>query len=561
MPQYLRHFAFALIALIWFSSCNKGAENARYISKDAIAILSVNTTNIGKKVAWSALSGSKLLKEMMESTGDTTDVDVAAIGIRPLATFYAYLHPDKRFLGNSRLSIILPLDDEKAFEKFLLQKFPMAQFKKGSSVSLAVLNDQIAAGWNKHTAIITSALSNERQYGAESKADVPMTVLLEEEIEKAFAMNKSESMADNKTFTDFIAKDNDIALWIDYERLSMEMPQEMIGQTASIVASQRKLIEGSKALISMNFEKGKIAGEITYMYNDDTQNILQAFEKDAKGEDLWGLVPGHRLNLALGYHFNPNGFHVLADKMGLLPFVRVMLKEAGIDWDEILNTFTGDLLFTVADLEVQAKNTSYMYAGQSITYTAPVPTWAGSLIIKIKDTRAFQKLLEPLIAKGELVAIGEGAYKTQGELFIYIKGDKVVINNQPAYLSAGNTGALAHAAPKEFNNYPYSIFIDIKGTVASLPLDLLYGKQDTAVFAEAKQLFESFKAYGGGGSKNQSNLKVELSLQDKSENSLLQLIHFSKKVTEAEKKGNYSLDEVIPADDSGDMDEDTMEAI
>ncbi len=67
---------------------------------------------------------------------------------------------------------------------------------------------------------------------------------------------------------------------------------------------------------------------------------------------------------------------------------------------------------------------------------------------------------------------------------------------------------------------------------------------------------ESVIAYGGKVEGDHSSFHFEINFQNKDENSLMQLINFSKKVMEANKKEAASFEDVIPG-----TEEDSTETI
>jgi hypothetical protein len=114
--------------------------------------------------------------------------------------------------------------------------------------------------------------------------------------------------------------------------------------------------------------------------------------------------------------------------------------------------------------------------------------------------------------------------------------------------------------PADVKDEPYGFYADIKNSVKTIPLDLIYGKEDTAVFHDGRMLLESVIAYGGKVEDDHSKFHFEILFQDKGENSLMQLIRFSQKIAEAEMKQPDPIDEVIPQNNSYE-EADTAEAI
>lgn len=185
-----------------------------------------------------------------------------------------------------------------------------------------------------------------------------------------------------------------------------------------------------------------------------------------------------------------------------------------------------------------------------MSYTKPVPHFKASLSFRVKDKAALDKLLQLGLNSQTFTASAvpvQGTAFTAGPVTIAVNNEYVVISNDAevagAFLAA--TGS-SFNIPSEVKNNPYGFFADIRNSVKNLPLDLLYGKEDTAVFHDAKNLMESVTAYGGKVSGDHVDFHFEALFQNKNENSLLQLIRFAQKVAEAEKKEGDSFEEVVP---------------
>ena len=77
-----------LMTICIFASCSKSPEHIKYIPKDASVVVGVNTAELGKKIAWDALWGSKLLEEMQQRM-DKKDAmkDMGNSGIQAMTTY------------------------------------------------------------------------------------------------------------------------------------------------------------------------------------------------------------------------------------------------------------------------------------------------------------------------------------------------------------------------------------------------------------------------------------------------------------------------------------------
>jgi hypothetical protein len=560
MQKVFRFIPIIVCMLFLFSSCSKPSENSRYISKDAIGVLSINTPELFKKVAWSALSGSPIFKDITgKAGGDSASFDLEKTGV-DIATIFAYALPDQRLAGKSRFMVIIPLKDATKFQAFVKEKFPKAKMETKGELTFAVLNENVTIGWDKKTAIAAAAMP--KTEWSDDGQPLPVadnTTILTEEIQKTFALKEDQSLAKNSKFTDLQKAGHDIGFWLNYEAMANSMPQEQIGSAGAIFASQKKLLKDAFIAGGVDFEKGKVNGDATYYFNPTVKAIADAMESKSVNNDLLKRVPGTQMNVMMSYHFNPQGIKALVDTMGVGPLANTALKEFNLTLDDILNAFTGDFLLAVTDFAVTTESKSYTMNGNSVNYTSPVPTFKASLSFKIKDKAAFDKIMQIAVTNQMLTTSAPGVYNLSSFATLASNGEYAAISNDAAVASAFlvSPGNANFNVPGEVKNNPYGFFADIKNSIKSVPLDLLYGKEDTAVFHDARNLLESISAHGGKVKGDKSDFHFEINFQNKEENSLMQIINFSKKVAEAEKRQADSFDEVIPEADTAEVAVDT----
>lgn len=561
MQKILRFIPVALCFLFLMSSCSKSSENTRYISRDAVGVLSINTTELAKKVAWSALSGSPIFKELARNAGgDSTSIDIEKTGVEPLTTFYAYALPDQRLSGKSKFLVIIPLKDAGKFHAFVKEKFPQAKIESKGDLTIAILNKNTVIGWDKKTAIAAATPPSYEEMGAQT-ADAG--TILTEEVQKTFALKEDQSLAGNAKFMDLQKAGHDISFWLNYETIAGSMPQDQIGMAGTLLASQKKLLKDAYVAGGVDFEKGKIAGEAIYYFNPSVKAIAEAMGSKSVNNDLLKRVTGSQMNLMMSYHFNPQGIKALVDTMGMLPMANAALQEFGINMDDILNAFTGDFLLAVTDFAVTTESKSYTMNGNSVNYTSPIPTFKASLSFKIKDKAAFDKVMQAAVKNEILTSSAPGTYALGSFATLASNGEYGSVSNDPSVAAAFlvSPGNADFKVPENVKSNPYGFFVDIRNSIKSVPLDLLYGKEDTAVFHDARNLMESISAYGGKVSGDHADFHFEVNFQNKDQNSLMQIINFSQKVAEAEKRMSDSYDDVVPEEDSTEEMVDTAASI
>lgn len=499
------------------------------------------------------LSGSPIFKEMTGGKGaDTSSFNIEDMGIRYLSTVYAYAVPDMRLSSKARFIVILPLQDPAKFSAFLKKEFAGATITQKDKLTLASLNEHLCIGWDDQTAIIAAAPGNNEWMEGRNAAPATAntSVILTEEIQKTFAMSEDQSIAGNKKFAELQKAGHDISLWLNYESLMNSLPQEQIGTPGAILASQKKLLKDAYVAGGIDFDNGKITGDATYYFNKSAKAIAESLEGKSSGDELLKKVQGKQLNLMMSYHINPQGIRTMLDSIGVLPLATVGLKEAGLDLDDILNAFSGDFLLAVTDFSVTTESQSYTMGGSSVNYTKPVPSFKATLSFKLKDKAAFDKLMQTAVAQQAVTSSGPGRYSA-GFIHLATDGEYAVLSNEAAVSEAYLKGSGASFnIPAEVKNSTSGFFLDIKNSIAAVPLDLMYGKQDTAVFHDGKNLLETISAHGGKVQGDHTDFHFEINFINKKENSLLQLIQFGQKVAAAEEAGTDSYEEAEPEADS-----------
>ncbi|MFT4062308.1 MAG: DUF4836 family protein [Edaphocola sp.] len=531
-----------LLAVAW-AGCSRNDDQTRYISKNAIGVISLNTERLAKKIVLSSLSGSSLMQQISKYLGsDSTNLDLEKTGIDPLSTFYAYAVADQRFSGGSRFVIILPLKKADNFNAFLKSKFPSLQATKNGAWVVAAISENAAIGWDEHTAIVVSA-------GGDYYDNTSNGQSLAAAVAETFNLKKEESLASAENFKEMAENNHDIGYWVNYEVMAATLPQDQMGSPGAILATQKKLVKDAYVIGGVDFEKGKVMGTANYHYNPTMGAILAAFESNNDNDDLLHHIPGRQMNLMLDTHFDPKGVKVLIDSLGQYPLVESALKEYGLSTDKVLAAFTGDFLVSVADFTIKTESRSYAMGDENYSYTSPTPHFKANMVFKIGDHAAFDQLMQVALQNEILTQAGAGIYKLGEFATLVVKGNYAAVSNDAAVAAAATQNAAVPAnIPSELKEKPTAFYADIKNSIRPLPLDLLYGKEDTAVFADGKKLIESITGYSKKPSKKSTEIYFEVKFQNKDENSLMQIINFAQKVADAESRNGNEQEETYPAD-------------
>lgn len=545
--------SLALIFLLAFSACKQMPDHARYIPKDAVAVVGINTKELGKKVAWSMIAGSELLDELAKDDKKGLVRDLEQAGVEGRSTTYLYFSPDKRYGSKYKMVALIPLADAGKWEAYLKQKSPEATIKAGDKRSEASLNDMMYASWSKDLLMISSVISNETASMHYEYADSTNTVVIDSysvssytpdptamtaEMEANFALKKENALVSDNRFTRLEKAGHDITFWVNYDRLMGEVSKNngmgMMGGFSD------KLWKNSAMTAGLDFEQGRIAGDIEYFVPDKMKEVYKEMGNGKVDQKMLERLPGQNLNMVMGYSMSPKGLKMMLEKMGVMGLVNLGLSSMGVSADQILEGFSGDIVLSLNGTGQTQQDTS-------------TPAFNFTLALKLNKKDNIQRLLDMLAQKGMIISKGGGVYESaedNGPALVMDASYAVVANNAAqaqAYIdgSAAKT-PLAEEARREVAGHSFGMFADFQAILNSIPAGT---GRDSALSAEMRNLLLNASFNGGdfAGNSFKSRLKVEL--KDKKENSLVQLLGLAQRLKKArETYSTPDVSEVMPPD-------------
>lgn len=509
-----------------FSACSGNPDRTQYISKDAVAVVKVNTMQLGKKIAWEKLVNGSLFKDNRKDTS----FNIEKTGIDMLNVFYAYALADQRLTDKMKWMLIIPVKDATKWEAFIKEEFKEASVKKEGDINV-VAKEGSVAGWKNNTAIIAFDPGNS---GSESVA------ILTDEIKKAFALPKDQNIGSNKKFDELEKQSHDIAFFLNYELLMENLPQEQVGMAGGIIASQKKYLKDTYIGAGINFDKGKITADAQYFINPATMSLVKNLAPEKIDNEMLKRVPDGQLNGIFSYHFNPQGIKSLIDTLGYTGLANSQLQDMNLSVEEILNAFTGDFLLTAANLRMESKTATYSFGDEvtTQTYSAPNADWLFSA--KTKDQAAVGKLLQLVLQMNLFTMKAPDIYESNG-IILSVKNGYIAVSNSENIINAflNNSTPNNWKIPAEVTGNPTGLYADIASSVKVIPADSSASAEEAALMKEGKNMLESMLAYGGKQKDDHLDFHFELNFVNKNENSLSQILDFVQKAKEADRNRKY----------------------
>ncbi len=539
----------SLCGLIFFSACNKLPETAGYIPSDATMVMGVNTREIGKKLAWDIITGSDIFKQMLaqsktaDSTSPLNGIDKA--GIRFNSTSYIYSKADARFEGGNKYSIVVPLDDAGKWEAYIKRVLPSHPIKEQGDHKEMMLGSDGFAGWNKDVLVLINVIKRENKmpeldsnsteqdfinmYANRYTMDTVQTLA---ELAAGLKNNKDNSLLKDKKFAAQQKESHDITIWVNYESMMNNM------NTAGMDLSMARSLWKDNVLTgNIDFQDGKVAAEMKYYTSDEMKSAFKDFGKENVDKDMLDRIAAKNLDMVLGAHIALNSFKGLLDKMGFSALANQYLQETGLTIDNVMNALNGDIVMAVSDFAIKPVD-----AGNGENYK---PEMNMVSAVKIGKKEDFNKLLAYLVKQGIITAAGPNTYivgAPEAPSTVIMMDDKYVAfsdkkENVTAWLSGTNKGQKMSAAASDVvYNHPAGFFFDIKQLTAGLDKMPHSNYKDSVLFVESRKMFEHFSITADPFKEDHYTSRMELSFQNKGENSLLQLFDLGMKMQAANKK-------------------------
>ena len=547
----------AIALLLLLASCNSLPKHARYVPKDALMVLGLHTGEMSKELAWSAITGSNLLDEMRKAGGGKMPdmmKDAENAGIDFGSTMYFYTKPDTRFSGSTRMAAVLPVADAKKLDAYIRKYASGAAIRSLKDRSEVLIDGKVYIGWNEDVLI---AMNTIVQNVETSETPVPDTVdgeLIEgnanismvesvdsvataTEMDAAFHPVKGASMTDNSRFKDLENAGHDITVWLAQDAL-----MDAYGSRAGMMGFTMGggLWKGSAMATGFDFEKGRVDGSMRYYASDSMRAIAKEFGKENIDGDMLRRLPSAGLNFAAGYHLSPKAIRMMLDKMGVTGMANLALMQKGMNVDDVLGAFSGDMVVSLNNFRVETKMQEIDSVTQKEFGLTPAPITSPAIdfvyAMKIGDKAKMTKLLSFLSSSELLQQSAPNVYILPNST----DGPTLIFNDKYLAVSEGAAGAQAflkeaagtmpEAVKKEINGHPLGMWADVQSFMTGAAQMSRGSSSDSATFNVVRNLFTTFTGHGGEFKGNASEYHMSLGFVNKDENSLVQLLHLAQQL-------------------------------
>jgi hypothetical protein len=245
----------------------------------------------------------------------------------------------------------------------------------------------------------------------------------------------------------------------------------------------------------------------------------------------------------MAWHLAPQGVKGLLEKTGVLGFINLALTGQNTSVDEILGAFAGDMVVSLNDLKLKPNTAKAAVDTAGADTTSTNLKYSGDMqftyALKIGKKENFKKLLQMAVASGSILATGNNTYTLKNNsspATLVIDEIYCVITNHPANAEGYLEGSFKNQQKpgiSEITGNPFGIFFNAQGMMNSLSPDMVSSPADRKALAESKKLLRDVHFTGGEFSSSAFSYKMSINFINQSENSLLQIMDFAKRMGNA----------------------------
>lgn len=532
MKKTARFIAILFTVAVAITSCNSNKPTlAKYIPKDAVAVIGLDAKSITEKLATGNLSLDTLAAILTSNEGDSSSDrnkwnELKTSGIDLAAPFYVFFKTTSSIMdgSTSTVGVVANIKDAAAFEQYLKKKRPGGDIKTDGDYSYLALGEDFVVGWKENVAIVSQVHGGRTAPGVYATGEGTLSQQL---LKKLFAQATSESVLSLDAYKNVEKAGGDMTFFFNASA----------GQGALSALSLTKasdLIADSYTTGSVNFDNGKVTATLTGYTGKALGDILEKH-------------PGHAIDVdALSkYPLPADGFVSLSFDPQVLVDI---LKFAGAD-GMVNQTLTQNFNLTLEDVAKAFKGDVGMAfsitdgGGKSVTDlgTPSKPPFVFVFNSAIGDKAAYDKVIAALAVKGvQLPKEGTVKIPLMGDITLSVTDKNLIIASDATVLQQYLAGSPAKSAipadvKEKIKGKSFAMYMDVekleKINKRVLNIAVNQGDKDTTAFP-VKDFIATADKIDGRVTKG----NAELRMFDEKQNSLVVLI---RKAIASNKAGHH----------------------
>ena len=408
MQAPFRFFLGFILIISLLTSCNTPSPNeAKYIPKDASAVLVIDPKNLHDKLEKSGINMDTLINRLFQRNAvDTADrkhfyeiKDDAGINWESKIFFFGLQSTDQT--NASVINLMAGISDATKFESFLKKQsfFVNKSVQKEKGFSYILFNNESMISWNESIAIGSSYQNKIKPIydTVAMKFIVPEKANNEKEMKaevyKYFNQKESESLSSVDAFGKLFQSKSD-----GYAFSSTNRYLSILGSMPLQLPKLEELVKDNYIASTLSFEDGKIVATATTYTNPFLSSILKRYAGPTVNLSLIENYPSENINMIMMASFNPEIFGGVLKQLEVEGLVNNFIEKTGFTSQELYKTLKGDIAVVVSDLQMPSKDLKVKNDSTLTFERKPL----GKMIFNapIGDPVAFAKIMNKAVELG-----------------------------------------------------------------------------------------------------------------------------------------------------------------
>ena len=560
--------AIMLIATITMVACKKSAtKQAQYLPKDASVVLGFDGGSIEKKVKDDALSLDKFFSTI---TGDNKEVNEMQeklktfknAGVDFKSPIYLAFRARNGNTNDYDVTLTAALKNVTEFEQLIKKEMKEVTVQKVDDISYiqqGTGDNSVIVGWNKDVVIAyNNHKPNTYDYPNSDTATMSAPPSKEnttsdksgalDALKKIFKQSEDESLMAIPEFKTLLAEKSDAVLWLNmsgFNTMAMQMPK------------MKSLLENNYLAAAVNFNNGEVVVDGKSYASEELGEIYKKYAGSVVDLNLLQHYPTANLDGLMMISFKPAMIGDFVKVLGMEGLVNAGLMQAGVNLNDVLNLFKGDIAAAFSDFTIEEKPSPY-----DPNYMEKKPKVKWLVAIPLGSKEAVDKIMNIGIQQQKIRKEGNRYFPIgmpPNDNFAFSIDDKQIIVGSDSiliqqYMSGTGKITMPSALESTVKNKCAAIYVDINKILTGIPSLLVHEPASIAVLEKSKGVFKDMTMTADNYDGTCFKHKWTLRLNDSKENSIVQLYKYAQALIEIEFKKattyNMQTDSIAPPSDA-----------
>ncbi len=351
---------FLFTASLLFTACSKSNQQGRYVPADAAIVVHINAGSISEKLPWDEVKQNELFKMLYQDTAITAAAKTALdnpenTGIDVKKDMLMFMQKDS--LG-TYIAFQGSIKDAAKFKAYNSSVMTKATASEKNGINF-ISDKRTTVSWDKDKFVIVTDLPEASQLQDMGKMmmqdsltmpqDMPTATLNRDGIAIAssiYNLAEKNSMAKSEKFSELVDTKGDVHFYMNIEKLNSGNP----AMAALGMLNINKLVEGSMALATVNFDNGQINVDIKSYAGKEMTELWKKYSGSKINSEMAKKLPAKDVAFFFAMNFKPEGIKAFAQLAGLEGLINMGSAFLGFNLDDFVKANKGDIMLAISDI-------------------------------------------------------------------------------------------------------------------------------------------------------------------------------------------------------------------